>query len=353
MIHGLSSFFNESFMKTAEFDYFLPEALIAQEPCAQRDASRLLFLSRQGALEHRRFGDLPLILRAGDRLVFNDTKVFPARLHVHKQTGAKFELLFTKEYDEFTWSVIAHNTGKLPVATNLIIDRNHDISLKVIEIKEDGSRVVMCDQKIESLLDRYGDIPLPPYITRAPHSSDRDRYQTIYAQKTGAIAAPTAGLHFTPALLDNLEKCGVDTSFVTLHVGIGTFRPVKEADPANHIMHSETYDLPHETVSQITETRKQGGRIIAVGTTVVRVLEHCIDHEGVLQAGTGSTTLKILPGYRFRTVDGIITNFHLPCSTLLMLVSAFAGREPVLAAYDEAVAQKYRFFSYGDAMMII
>jgi S-adenosylmethionine:tRNA ribosyltransferase-isomerase len=346
-------------LKTSDFDYQLPEALIAQHPCGQRDASRLLVLGRNsGQISHFQFSELSRFLRPGDRLVFNNTRVFPARLMVHKDTGAVIELLFTSKVNDLVWNAIARNARRLKPGSQLFIDRNPAISLEIVAMHEDGSRKVALRPNqtcatISALLERYGEVPLPPYIHRPVAAEDRAKYQTVYAEKEGAVAAPTAGLHFTPELMAGLKAAGIDQSFVTLHVGIGTFRPVKEEDPRNHVMHSEVYELSAEAAEAIHATRRQGGRIFAVGTTVVRVLEHCAGGRDFLTPGSGQTTLKILPGYEYRIVDGIVTNFHLPCSTLLMLISAFAGRQKVLAAYAEAVEKRYRFFSYGDAMLIL
>lgn len=345
-------------MKTSDFNYHLPSELIAQEPLKKRDSSRLLHLSREsGLVVHYNFGDLPDLVHSGDRLVFNNTKVFPARIFCQKGTGARVELLFTHKIDRLTWQALVKPARRLKEGAVVSLEKDASIKLQLDRIYDNGSRIFSLQsgnyRSIEELLYKYGEMPLPPYIKRRARDDDRDTYQTVYAQQNGAIAAPTAGLHFTETLMQQLLQKGVESSFVTLHVGIGTFRPIKEEDPENHVMHSEEYILPAETAEQINRTRQQGGRIIAVGTTTVRVLEHCASSEGFLQGNAGSTELMILPGYRFKVIDGLITNFHLPRSTLLMLVAAFAGREQVLSAYREAIEKEYRFYSYGDAMVIM
>jgi S-adenosylmethionine:tRNA ribosyltransferase-isomerase len=346
-------------LKTADFSYHLPEHLIAQSPNRERDSSRLLFLAkRTGEIRHGFFSDLPSHLAAGDRLIFNDTKVFPARLWVHKKSGARIELLFINKINELTWIVCMRNARRTAHNTLLYPDDDPDISIQVIEIMGDGNRIVQLRPTAEyssfdDLLDRLGEVPLPPYIHRKPLEEDRSRYQTIYAEKRGAVAAPTAGLHFTETVLHTLRQQGIDFSFVTLHVGLGTFQPVKTEDPADHVMHTEHFEVSQEVAQEIEQTRSSGGRIIAIGTTVVRVLEHCAAAPGRIQSGRGTTQLKILPGYEFRIIDGMVTNFHMPESTLLMLVCACAGTQSILHAYAEAVQRQYRFFSYGDAMLIL
>ncbi len=345
-------------MKTSDFNYHLPSELIAQEPLKKRDSSRLLHLSREsGLVVHRNFGDLPNLVHSGDRLVFNNTKVFPARIFCQKGTGARVELLFTHKIDRLTWQALVKPARRLKEGAVVSLERDASVTLQLDRIDNDGSRIFSLQSgnygSIEEVQQKYGEMPLPPYIKRRAREDDRDTYQTVYARQNGAIAAPTAGLHFTGTLMQQLLQKGIEFSFVTLHVGIGTFRPIKEEDPENHVMHSEEYILPADTAEQINRTRQQGGRIIAVGTTSVRVLEHCASPDGHLKEGTGTTELMILPGYSFKVVDGLITNFHLPCSTLLMLVSAFAGREQVLSAYREAIEKEYRFYSYGDAMVIL
>lgn len=345
-------------MKTNDFDYQLPTGLIAQEPLKRRDSSRLLCLSREtGKVTHHIFTDLIDFIKPGDRLVFNDTRVIPARIYCRKATGARVEMLLTRKIDNTTWFGIVRPARKLRKGDVVSVEDDESIKLGIDDITGDGRRIVSvkegrCDS-IEEVLDKCGEMPLPPYIRRRAGPDDRITYQTIYAEKEGAVAAPTAGLHFTEELLKRLTDRGVETSFITLHVGIGTFRPVKTENPHDHIMHSEIYELNQKTADEINDTRNRGERIIAVGTTVVRVLEHCAKNDGFLHAASGTTQLMILPGYAFNIVQGLITNFHLPKSTLLMLVSAFAGRENILAAYNEAVNRQYRFYSYGDAMFII
>ena len=347
-------------MRTDEFNYELPEELIAQKPLKERDSCRLLVMDRErGSVTHSCFRDLLSILRPSDRLVFNDTKVLPVRLFCRKKTGANVEILFADQIDARTWRAMGRPGRRLTAGTSLII--NNDTSLGLLVIKDvlpDGGRIVELkgggdDASIIGIIEQYGRMPLPPYIKRPADRDDDEQYQTVYAERSGAVAAPTAGLHCTPGLLAGLRERGVGVTFVTLHVGMGTFRPVKVIDPRDHVMHEESYDLTERAAREIAQTKRSGGRIIAVGTTVVRVLEHCSKTaaEGLI-ASKGRTSLKILPPYSFKIVDGLITNFHLPMSTLLMLVCAFAGKSQVLSAYHEAVKKKYRFFSYGDAMYI-
>jgi S-adenosylmethionine:tRNA ribosyltransferase-isomerase len=346
-------------LKTSDFSYDLPEELVAQRPVDDRDHSRLLYLNKAGKkISHHVFNELTNLLRPGDRLVFNDTRVIPARMFCIKPTGTKVELLFTKRLSNTVWNVIALPGKRLKKDMMFSVEKKPEIRMKVLEVLPDGSRIIsLLDNAIagnfDEVIQGYGQIPLPYYIQRDADSLDITRYQTVYAKNPGAVAAPTAGLHFTQPLIDTLQKRGVDCSFVTLHVGIGTFRPVKEEYPEKHQMHHEYYEISNKTVNEINTTRKSNGRIIAVGTTVVRVLEHCARETGVLSAGSGSTNLFILPGFDFKVIHGMITNFHLPQSTLLMLVSAFAGRETVLGAYHAAISERYRFFSYGDAMLIL
>ena len=345
-------------MKTSEFDYELPRELIAQHPAARRESSRLLCLERvPPSISHHRFADVPYLLRPGDRLVLNDTRVIPARLLCRKPTGARVELVFERRVDAHRWSAIGRPGKHLKPGTRLVAGERGNILLSVEKVlAEQGRRLVALVEgasSMDEVIETSGVMPLPPYIEHSATDEDRERYQTVYARVPGAIAAPTAGLHFTDQLLDRLRETGIGVSHITLHVGIGTFRPVSEDDPTKHAIHHEQYVLTRQTVEEIGRTRESGGRIVAVGTTVVRVLEHCWDRTAGLKPSTGSTGLFILPGYRFRAVDALITNFHLPRSTLLMLVSAFAGRESTLRAYREAVEQRYRFYSYGDAMLIV
>ncbi len=343
-------------IRTSEFDYTLPEELIAQYPLEARDRSRLLVLNREeNSISHRIFNDLPSLLREGDRIVFNDTKVYPARLIGRKSTGASVEFLFTNRISDNLWRALVRPAKRLKVGARVIAG---DEEFEIAAEEEDGFRLIrLVSQtvftRITDFLEHSGVMPLPPYMRRKAEKGDSSSYQTVYAKKTGAVAAPTAGLHFTKHLLEELDRAGVQSSFVTLHVGIGTFRPVEEEDPREHTIHEEQFELSSDAAEQIWETKRNGGRVVAVGTTVVRVLESCADKAGRLVPQTGSTRLFIMPGYRFKMVDSLITNFHLPKSTLLMLVSAFAGKEPILQAYKAAVDQRYRFFSYGDAMFIL
>jgi S-adenosylmethionine:tRNA ribosyltransferase-isomerase len=346
-------------MRTEDFNYELPEHLIAQQPLKERDACRLLVMDRSdGSITHADFRELQTLLRPNDRLVFNDTRVLPVRLFCKKETGAKVEILFTDPINTRTWRAMGRPGRRLMAGTPLLINNDPALGiLKIIEVLPDGGRIVALeggagDASILGIINRYGCMPLPPYIKRPAGREDNEQYQTVYAAHSGAVAAPTAGLHFTPPLLASLRKRGVGVTFVTLHVGMGTFRPVKVADPRDHMMHEEFYDLPESAVQEIMHTKQSGGRIVAVGTTVVRVLEHCSTKDGTLTASQGRTGLKILPPHTFKIVDGLVTNFHLPMSTLLMLVCAFGGRERVLDAYHQAVKEHYRFFSYGDAMFI-
>ncbi|WP_319402995.1 tRNA preQ1(34) S-adenosylmethionine ribosyltransferase-isomerase QueA [uncultured Anaeromusa sp.] len=339
-------------MNVQDFDYYLPEELIAQTPLAQRDASRLMVLPRQqGACSHRHFFELPSLLRKGDLLVFNDTRVIPARLHGRKRdTGAKVEVFLLKRLDLDRWETLVRPGRKLRPGTEVVF--SNELSAVIEDTTEFGGRIVrFCWQGVfEEILQRLGEVPLPPYIhEKLP---DPERYQTVYARENGSAAAPTAGLHFTPELLSQLREQGIQTAYVTLHVGLGTFRPVAVESIQDHVMHSEQYAISAETAALVNETRRQGGRVIAVGTTAVRTLETA-GQSGQLQPCSGFTNIFIYPGYEYKIIDGLITNFHLPKSTLLMLVSALAGRERVLAAYKEAVEQRYRFFSFGDAMFIL
>ncbi|MDD5675984.1 MAG: tRNA preQ1(34) S-adenosylmethionine ribosyltransferase-isomerase QueA [Chitinivibrionales bacterium] len=345
-------------MKTSDFQYDLPPELIAKYPEPERDQSRLLHLQRDNnSLTHHHFFDLPTLLKPGDRLVFNDTKVIPARLFCKKETGAIIELLFTEKVTDTQWKALARPLKRLRERLILTVDGNGSIHVKVDAILNEGIVLVSLLENntyatISALLEAFGQMPLPPYIGRPASAHDRQVYQTVYAKHDGAIAAPTAGLHFTPELLEKLKNRGVEFSYITLHVGIGTFRPIITENPADHVMHAEQYHVSREAAEQINATCAQGGRIIAVGTTVVRVLEHCAMQAGLIKENSGSTDIFILPGFKLSIVNAMITNFHLPASTLLMLVSAFAGRETILAAYQAAIGERYRFYSYGDAMLI-
>jgi len=338
-------------MRTSDFDFDLPEALIAQFPAAERTASRLLRLNgATGALQDASFADLPQFLQAGDLLIFNDTRVIKARLQGQKASGGKIEVLVERVLD--ARRALAHvRSSKSPKAGARLRLANA-IEAEVLGRQEDLFELrFLGDTPLFDLLDQYGSLPLPPYITHSPDNVDDDRYQTVYARQPGAVAAPTAGLHFDEAMMQRLHAMGVDTAFVTLHVGAGTFQPVRVEDPAEHVMHSEWYDMPQSTVDLIQATRQRGGKITAVGTTAMRALESAA-RSGELVAGSGDTDIFITPGCRFNVVERLLTNFHLPRTTLIMLVSAFAGTENIRNAYQHAIAQQYRFFSYGDAMLI-
>jgi S-adenosylmethionine:tRNA ribosyltransferase-isomerase len=345
---------------TRDFDFHLPDDRIAQEP-APRGESRLLVLDAPPGLaeRHRRVADLPQLLLPGDLLVVNDTRVLPARLYGRRlvsgeggatEEGGRVELLLVEKVDDGTneWEALARPGKKAKPGTCLRFDDN--LEAEVTARLADGRHRVRFSEPVEPHLERLGHVPLPPYIKRADRPEDRERYQTVFATRPGAVAAPTAGLHFTPEILDRLAARGVETARVTLHVGIGTFKPVTADLVHEHVMDEERYEVPEATAAAIAEARRRGGRVVAVGTTTVRTLESAADEDGTVHPGAGRTGLFIVPGYRFRVVDALLTNFHLPRSTLLMMVSAFAGRERVLAAYEEAVAEGYRFYSYGDAM---
>ncbi len=337
-------------MLTRDFDFELPAASIAQE-AAPRGESRLLLLDREGPERHARIGDLPRLLRPGDLLVLNDTRVIPARLFGRRPgTTGKIELLLVERLEEREWDALVKPGRRARPGTVIELDEN--LRAEVIAKREDGRHHLRFSQPIEPHLERLGHIPLPPYIRRPDTPEDRERYQTVYARVPGAVAAPTAGLHFTDRLLEEIAAAGVGIARVTLHVGIGTFKPVTAERIEDHRMERERYEIGEEAAEAIRRTRERGGRIVAVGTTVVRTLESAarLSHGEVLP-GAASTGIFITPGYQFQVVDVLLTNFHLPGSTLLMLVSAFAGRERVLAAYGEAIREGYRFYSYGDAML--
>jgi len=339
--------------KRSDYIYDLPDELIAQVPADKRDASRLLVLPKDsGAPQHRAFRDLPDFLNPGDVLVLNDTRVIPARLFGHRPSGGQVELLLLEEKGDAVWVALAKPAKRLTPGERILFDGGREAV--VLEEGEEGRRTVRFEpeEDFHSWLEEHGSVPLPPYIHRAAEGPDRERYQTVYARHDGAVAAPTAGLHFTPEMLADLEDKGVGVVRITLHVGIGTFRPVTVEDVSKHKMDFERYIVSPDAARRINEAREGGGRCVAVGTTVVRTLESVTGEDGVVQAGSGATDLFIRPPYRFKAVDALVTNFHLPGSTLLMLVSSLAGRERVLAAYKEAVEQRYRFFSYGDAMLI-
>ncbi len=339
-------------MKVSEFNYELPEELIAQTPIEKRDESRLMVLNRsKQTIEHKTFKDIIDYLEPGDCLVRNNTKVIPARIYGKKETGAKVEFLLLKNIEGDIWETIVRPGNKLHVGTKVIFGDGL-LTAEILEIMPGGTRKVKFSYKgiFNEILDKIGLMPLPPYIHE--ELKDNDRYQTVYAKYDGSAAAPTAGLHFTPELLKKIEEKGVKIANVTLHVGIGTFRPVKEENVENHEMHTEHFYIKQEDVDKINETKRQGKRVIAVGTTSCRVLETIADENGLVKETEADTSIFIYPGYHFKCLDGLITNFHLPQSTLLMLVSALAGKDYIMKAYNEAVKEKYRFFSFGDAMFI-
>ncbi|MBM6789036.1 MAG: tRNA preQ1(34) S-adenosylmethionine ribosyltransferase-isomerase QueA [Flavonifractor plautii] len=340
-------------MKTADFDFYLPEELIAQTPLERRDASRLLVLDKEtGATRHMHFFDLPTLLRPGDCLVLNDSRVLPARLLGHREpTGGAVEVLLLIDRGDKVWECLVRPGRKLKPGTRLSFG-DGSLKAEVVEVCEGGNRLVRFEYEgiFLETLERLGKMPLPPYIKA--ELSDPERYQTVYSRAVGSAAAPTAGLHFTRALLEQVQEMGVKVCYVTLHVGLGTFRPVKEEEITDHEMHSEYCMISAETAETINRTKREGGRVICVGTTSCRTIESWAAEDGTLKECAGWTNIFIYPGYRFKALDCLITNFHLPESTLIMLVSALAGREHVLAAYKEAVEQRYRFFSFGDAMFI-
>lgn len=338
-------------MKKSDFYYHLPKSLIAQQPLPERSASRLLCVdSETGSLQDRTFTDFIDCLDTSDLLVFNDTKVIPARLAGKKATGGKVEILIERIVDD--QYAIAHVRASKAPKAGTVIELQNGYRCTVTGRQDDLFELEFFSQEsIQQLLQRIGHVPLPPYIARPDSVEDLSRYQTVFARKSGAVAAPTAGLHFDRTMMARIEAKGMTTTFVTLHVGSGTFQPVRVENLAEHVMHKEYYSVSRETVELVHKTRQQGGRVIAIGTTAVRALESAAD-SGKLQPGFGDTDLFITPGYRFQCIDAMLTNFHLPESTLLMLVCAFAGYQPVIAAYRHAIAQSYRFFSYGDAMFI-
>lgn len=340
-------------MKTHDFWYDLPEELIAQTPLEKRDTSRLLVMNREtGEVKHQHFYDIVSYLQPGDCLVMNDSRVLPARLLGHRPTGGAAELLLLRDLGDKRWECLAKPGRKLLEGQEVIFG-NGELTATVIAVQPDGNRVVEFHYEgiFLEVLERLGKMPLPPYIKA--ELQDQERYQTVYSRAVGSAAAPTAGLHFTNELLDEIRTKGVKTAFVTLHVGLGTFRPVKAEEITEHHMHAELCMISKDTAEVLNETKRNGGRIICVGTTSCRTLESLVNNDGSFEEKSKWTDIFIYPGYTFRAMDGLITNFHLPESTLVMLVSAFAGREKVLAAYEEAVKERYRFFSFGDAMMIL
>lgn len=340
-------------MKTSDFYYDLPQELIAQDPLSDRASSRLMVLDRKSqSISHHIFKDIIDYLNPGDCLVINNTKVIPARLHgVKEDTGAHIELLLLKRREGDVWETLVKPGKKAKPGTRIIFGDGR-LKAQVTDVVEEGNRLVHFEYEgiFEEVLDALGEMPLPPYITHK--LEDKNRYQTVYAKYEGSAAAPTAGLHFTKELLEEIQKKGVKIANVTLHVGLGTFRPVKVEDVTAHHMHSEFYMIDKEAADTINETKRNGGRIISVGTTSTRTLESVADEHGFVRETSGWTEIFIYPGYKFKCIDALITNFHLPESTLLMLVSALAGKEFILKAYETAVKEKYRFFSFGDAMLI-
>ena len=339
-------------MKTSDFYFNLPEEQIAQVPLTDRTSSRLMVLDKQtGETKHQHFYDIIDYLNEGDCLVLNDTRVIPARLFGARPSGGKVEFLLLTRKDEKRWEVLVKPGKKARVGDEIIFGEGR-LKAKVEEIIEDGNRIVSFEYEgsFEEVLDQLGEMPLPPYIHEK--LEDKERYQTVYSKHEGSAAAPTAGLHFTNELLEKIKEKGIKIAYVTLHVGLGTFRPVKVEDVLEHEMHSEFYQIDEQNAAIINETKKAGGRIISVGTTSTRTLESNADEKGMVRAGSGWTNIFIYPGYTFKCIDALITNFHLPESTLIMLVSALAGKEHTLRAYNEAVKEGYRFFSFGDAMFI-
>lgn len=335
-------------LRTADFDYELPPDLIAQTPIEPRDEARLLVLNRaSGALTDRRVADLPDLLRAGDCLVVNDSRVLPARLTGRRPSGGRVEILLLRKQVDGAWQSLVRPARRLGLGAVVLLDGGS--SATIVGLGDEGMRTIQLEDETAAL--STGAAPLPPYITQP--LADPERYQTLFAHTLGSAAAPTAGLHFTPALVERLRRNGIGIQQVTLHIGLDTFRPVAEDNPLDHRMHSEWYRITPETAAELKVARERGGRVVAVGTTSVRTLESATDDSGTVRAGSGDTRLFIQPGYRFRAVGAMLTNFHLPRSTLLMLVSAFAGREPVLAAYRHAIDRGYRFYSFGDAMLIL
>ncbi len=362
-LEGIAFYIMEVIVKTQDFYYDLPEELIAQDPLEDRSGSRLLLLDKEtGAIEHRIFRQITQYLRKGDCLVVNNTKVIPARLigeKLHEENtsatgeahGAKIELLLLKRRENDIWETLVKPGKKARPGTRISFGDGLLFG-EILDMLEDGNRLVQFKYQgiFEEILDQLGQMPLPPYITH--ELEDKNRYQTVYAKYEGSAAAPTAGLHFTRELLTEIEEMGIPIANVTLHVGLGTFRPVKVDNVLEHHMHSEFYQVTQEAADIINDTKQKGGRVICVGTTSCRTIESAADEQGLVQPGSGDTSIFIYPGYRFKVLDALITNFHLPESTLMMLVSALAGRESIMAAYEEAVKERYRFFSFGDAMFI-
>ena len=340
--------------RTSHYDFELPADRIAQQPTARRGDSRLMVVNRStGEISHKQFSDLEQLIPSGDAIVLNTTRVFRARLLGVRENGTPAEVLLLRPLPDSTWEAMVHPGGKLkPGRTVHVAD---DMEVEIVSTTERRTRVVKLNTSlpIDEAIEKYGHVPLPPYITRADQPADVDRYQTVYANESGSVAAPTAGLHFTPEMLDALAAKGVKRADLLLHVGAGTFKPVEVEHPADHVMHEESYTLPSRTADILNETRASGGKIWAVGTTSVRTLESAIGDDGVFQEKSADTRIFIRPPYGFRAIDRLITNFHLPRSTLIMLVAAFAGYDLTMRAYQEAVAERYRLYSYGDAMVIV
>ena len=345
-------------MKLTDFDYLLPEELIAQHPADKRENSRMMVLDRgAGTIEHKHFYDITDYVRPGDLLVLNDSKVIPARIFgIKEKTGAKIEVLLIKRLEGDVWEAMVRPGKRLKMGDAVSFSEEKKFRAEVVGYGEDGTRHLRFDYDgiWNELLDEYGQIPLPPYIDRENETEDKDRYQTVYCRYEGSVAAPTAGLHFTEEILRKLQEKGVELAFVTLHMGIGTFRPVKAEEIEDHAMHYEEYSIDEETAEKINRAKRENRRVISVGTTSTRTVESAAGEDGFVEPGQRSTNLFIYPPvYRFKVIDGLLTNFHLPKSTLLMLISAFYDRERILEAYEEAVRQEYRFFSYGDCMLIL
>jgi len=342
-------------MRVEEFDYHLPPSLIAQYPPPQRGKTSLLILHRRtGAIEHRAFGEIAQYLKPSDLLVMNNTRVLPARLIGKKETGGRVEMLLIPSWNgtEGEWKALIKGGGKLKRGTHIRFDQGFEGELEKVKYGI-GKVSFSCQGEVMDILRRIGHVPLPPYIKRGDEPLDRERYQTVFAERDGSIAAPTAGLHFTNDLLQSLKENGVRTMTITLHVGIGTFAPVKALYVEDHMMEAEWIEISEDTAREIEDTKARGGKVIAVGTTTTRALESFSTGSGEVKPGKGMTSLFIYPPYRFKVIDGLITNFHLPKSTLVMLASAFAGRDLLMKAYQEAIRRKYRFYSYGDAMLIL
>ncbi|MGM0444484.1 MAG: tRNA preQ1(34) S-adenosylmethionine ribosyltransferase-isomerase QueA [Fibrobacterota bacterium] len=339
-------------LKTSDFDYDLPRKLVAVRPTRERSAAAMMVLNRhEKSITDSTFSSFCDYLRPGDRVVFNNTRVIPGRIFGHKKTGAAVEILCTAKIDDHRWNAIVRPGRKLRPGAEILTDQGDTIHVEALT--DQGGRILRSERPLREIMEEQGEMPIPPYLQRGADERDRRDYQTVFAQKEGAVAAPTAGLHFDDSLLQGIRSAGADISYVTLHVGIGTFRPVTSENPLEHPMHSEEYEITPECAAEIAATKSAGGRIFAIGTTVVRTLESAALDSGQIRPGRRSTELMIFPGYSFQMVDALVTNFHLPKSTLLMLVSAFYDRGEVFRAYAHAVEKEYRFYSYGDGMLII